>query len=179
MVIWLHTTAGEVIDYFKKHYEDKTWNVSLAKEVGRPHQSNGREESPKRRKLGRRDRDDFDTRRGMDRSQNRYLGYRGRDEYDGYRREDYRYRNMDRRDDRDDGSGEYYEPRGHGGYYDEQRQQPEKMMVEPEKRIPCSSLSLKDPEAFARLLLLPADVIQNVILQLSNNNKQALVGTIR
>lgn len=39
-------------------------------------------------------------------------------------------------------------------------------------------MMLKDPEAFARLLLLPADIIQNAILQLANNNKQALVGTL-
>lgn len=112
----------------------------------------------------------------MDRSQNRYMGYRGRDDYDGYmRRDEYRYRNMDRRgDDRDDGSGEYYDSRG--SYYDEPRYPVEKKVIEPEKRIPCSSLSLKDPESFARLLLLPADVIQNVILQLANNNRQALVG---
>ena len=33
VVIWLHTSPGEVIDYFKKNFEDKGWNVSLAKEV--------------------------------------------------------------------------------------------------------------------------------------------------
>lgn len=32
-MIWLDTSASEVIEYFKKNYEDKTWNVSLAKEV--------------------------------------------------------------------------------------------------------------------------------------------------
>lgn len=47
-------------------------------------------------------------------------------------------------------------------------------ITEPEKKIPCSHLSLTDPEAFARFLLLPADTLQNVILQLANNNKQAL-----
>jgi RNA recognition motif-containing protein len=36
-------------------------------------------------------------------------------------------------------------------------------------------LSLTDPDSFARFLLLPADTLQNVILQLANNNKQALV----
>jgi hypothetical protein len=180
VVIWLNTSAGDVIDYFKKNFDDKGWNVSLAKEVklGSLQSNNAREDSPKRRKQGRRDRDDFDNRRGMDRSQNRYMNYRGQD-YDGYgRRDEYsRYRNVDRRgDDRDDGSAEYYDSRGNSGYYDESRYQVEKKVVEPEKRIPCSSMSLKDPEAFARLLLLPADVIQNVILQLANNNKQALVG---
>lgn len=108
------------------------------------------------------------------------MSYRGRDEYDNYnRRDDYRYRSMDRRDDRDEGMSDYYDSRGNNGYYEDQRyqHQQEKKSVEPEKRIPCSSMTLKDPEAFARLLLLPADVIQNVILQLSNNNKQALVGT--
>ena len=85
---------------------------------------------------------------------------------------------MERRgDDRDDGSVEYYDNRS--GYYDEARYSVEKNVIEPEKRIPCSFTSLKDPESFARLLLLPADVIQNVILQLANNNKQALVGKIR
>lgn len=34
VVIWLHTSAGDVIDYFKKNFDDKGWNVSLAKEVG-------------------------------------------------------------------------------------------------------------------------------------------------
>ena len=33
VVIWLQTTAGEVIDYFKSNFDDKGWNVSLAKEV--------------------------------------------------------------------------------------------------------------------------------------------------
>lgn len=97
---------------------------------------NGREESPRRRKQGRRDRDDFDNRRGMDRSQSRYLSYRGRDEYDSYnRRDDYRYRNMDRRDDRDDGSGEYYDSRGNGNYYDDSKYQSEKKIIEPEKEF--------------------------------------------
>ena len=55
------------------------------------------------------------------------------------------------------------------------QQQQQMQQFDQEKRIPCNSWSLRDPEGFARLLLLPADVIQNVILQLANNNKQALV----
>lgn len=111
----------------------------------------------------------------------RYSNYR-RDDYDGSysRREDYRdgrYRSSDRRTDSD---GYYYDSRiGRDGYDESagnRHQGKHRKTVELEKRIPCSSLSLRDPESFARLLLLPSDVIQNVILQLANNNKQALVG---
>lgn len=48
-------------------------------------------------------------------------------------------------------------------------------ITEPEKKIPCNCQSLTDPEAFARFLLLPADTLQNVILQLANNNRPALL----
>ena len=167
-----------------------------------------RDESPKRRKLGRRtfERDEYDStirqldRSGQidrpldrsDRANNRYPNYRerGRDNYDNYiRRDDYRdnkYRNMNmeisRRggDERDNDSGDYQDQRGnHKDSFDEGMSQnyfSEQKVNESERRIPCTSLCMKDPEAFARMLLLPADVIQNVILQLANNNKQALVG---
>ena len=142
-----------------------------------------RDESPGRRKRQeRRYGDDYGDSR-LDKG-SRYSNYR-RDDYDGSysRRDDYRdgrYRNSDRRMDSE---GYYYDQRGGRDCYDDMsanRQQTKyRKAAEIEKRIPCSSLSLGDAESFARLLLLPSDVIQNVLLQLANNNKQALVGSLR
>jgi RNA recognition motif-containing protein len=153
VVIWLDKDAREVTDYFDKTYKERGWNVSLAKE-------SARDDSPKRRKLQRRpfERDEYveSSRRTSDQQQLRHRHHRERSIDDSHPRQDRRMRDE--------------------GYEDDESPAPEvKPPPEPEKRIPCSSLSLRDPEAFARLLLLPPDYLQNVILQLANNNRQALV----
>jgi hypothetical protein len=191
VVIWLDVDSKEVIDYFAKNYKEKGWNVSLAK-------MSARDESPRRRKLANRrsyEREDYEQKKPLDRmdrnnSQLRYGHFRdrGREEYEAglYRDrpigEDYRdsrYRGTERKKSEDNDFPRYYSSsqKESGDEFRRENHMPEGRLPEPEKRIPCNSSSLKDPEAFARLLLLPSDVIQNVILQLANNNKQALVGS--
>lgn len=152
---------------------------------------NARDDSPKRRKQI-----DFEGRRSSDRADKslRYSNnlYR-RDDYYGGDRSDGKYRHgmgdiYSRKDDFADkmmhsghyGSENMMNQNGHFKYSNQEdfnrtpNQKSSRADLEP--KIPCSSSSLKDPEAFARFLLLPTEVIQNCVLQLANNNKQALVG---
>lgn len=188
VVIWLNVESREVIEYFEKNYKEKGWNVSLAK-------MSARDESPKRRKNTRRNYagDEYELKPNNHRFEqwnNRFNGnFRGREDYgDIYREgrvgEDYRdmkyNRSNERKKSEEMDNPRYYSSSQKDSYEDgrNMRHVIERKQPEPEKRIPCNSSSLQDPEAFARLLLLPSDVIQNVILQLANNNKQALVGII-
>lgn len=145
------------------HFEDRGWIVSLARE-------HPREDSPSRRRRRLMDRDYDDRRDGRsnEKFNNRYSSYKDRTGRSRDEREDTEL--LGKRNEQPELAEESYfqnEAQQYEGHHAFEQDKPV---------IPCKSSSLSNPSTFAKLLMLPSEIFQNVIVQMAQNCRPALVG---